>query len=85
MKYLSIFLTGFVQVFFVSVNTYFIAKEKYYGVFIAAFIISIIWSYNVKRIAFGSNLDRFLYAFGAAIGSIFGLWISAIILKKPLL
>ena len=37
-------LTGFVQVYFVSVNTYFLAHEMYAGVLIAAFIISLVWS-----------------------------------------
>ena len=69
----STFLTGFVQVYFVSVNTYFLAKEYYVGVFFGAFMINIIWSFNVRRVAFGSMMDRFLYALGAAIGSVIGL------------
>jgi hypothetical protein len=75
-----LFTTGFIQVYFVAVNTYFIANEKYIGVLVAAFLISLIWSFNVKRVAFGTIKDRVVYALGAAIGSVAGLgsseWLS---------
>lgn len=73
---MKLFITGFIQVFFVAANTYFIAQVNYGAVFMAAFLISIVWSYNIKRIAFGSTLDRFVYAFGAACGSCAGLLFS---------
>ncbi len=75
----SLFSTGFIQVYFVAVNTYFIANEMYLGVLIAAFIISLIWSFNVKKVAFGSTTDRVVYAFGATCGSLVGLWSSSFI------
>jgi hypothetical protein len=75
----SLFSTGFIQVYFVAVNTYFIANEMYLGVLIAAFMISLIWSFNVKKVAFGSTTDRVVYAFGAACGSFVGLWSSSFI------
>lgn len=76
---LSLFLTGFVQVFFVSVNTYFLANETYVGVFFAAFMISLIWSFNVKKVAFGSLADRIIYSLGATAGSLIGLLSSSFI------
>ena len=75
----TLFSTGFIQVYFVSVNTYFLAKEIYLGVFVAAFMISLIWSFNVKRVAFGSTYDRVVYALGATLGSMLGLWSSSFI------
>lgn len=75
----SLFSTGFIQVYFVAVNTYFIANEMYLGVLIAAFMISLIWSFNVKKIAFGSLSDRVVYALGATCGSLVGLWSSSFI------
>lgn len=66
MEKLRLPLTGFVQVYFVSVNTYFLAHEIYAGVLIAAFIISLVWSFNVKKVAFGTWPDRLMYAGGAA-------------------
>jgi membrane associated rhomboid family serine protease len=44
-------------------------------------MISFIWSWNVKKIAFGTISDRIVYASGAAFGSIVGLLISTLILK----
>jgi hypothetical protein len=78
---LSLITTGFIQVYFVSVNTYFLAKEIEIGVLIAAFMISLIWSYNVKRVAFGSIQDRLSYAAGASIGSYLGLKTSSFLVS----
>jgi hypothetical protein len=75
----SLFITGFIQVYFVAVNTYFIANEMYLGVLIASFMISLIWSFNVKKVAFGSTNDRLIYAIGASLGSLIGLWSSSFI------
>jgi hypothetical protein len=76
-----LFITGFLQVFFVAWNTYNIAHEKYIGCIIIGFFISLTWSFNVKKIAFGSFLDRIKYCFGAAIGSLSGLLIAMIIYR----
>lgn len=73
---LTLFVTGFMQVFFVAMNTYFIATKNVYGTGIAGFIISLIWSFNVKKIAFGGVFDRVVYAIGAAVGSLIGLLVS---------
>jgi hypothetical protein len=77
---MKLFLTGFLQVFFVACNTYFISKSFFIGVFICGLIISLIWSWNVKKIVFGTFNDRIIYAFGAAFGSLLGLIISKLIL-----
>jgi len=78
---IKLFTTGFIQVFFVAVNTYFLSKIFYVGVFFCGFMISLIWSWNVKKVAFGTTSDRIVYALGAAFGSIIGLLISTLILK----
>jgi len=77
MKKYYLWFTGFIQVYFVAVNTYFLAKEMYVGVLFASFMISLIWSFNVKRVAFGSRWDRVVYALGAMSGSVMGLWSSS--------
>lgn len=74
--YRSLFFTGMIQVFFVALNTYFLANTLYTGVMISSFMISMIWSYNVKRIAFGEFSHRMVYALGATLGSIGGLWLA---------
>lgn len=73
---IQLIITGFLQVFFVSVNTYFLAKENYAGVIIASFMISFIWTLNVKKVAFGNWNDRIIYSLSAMGGSLFGLWFS---------
>ena len=60
--------TGFLQVVFVSMNTIFITERLWLLLVLTSFCISFLWSGNVKRIAFGDNLDRLIYSTGAAIG-----------------
>lgn len=81
---MKLFLTGFLQVFFVAVNTYFITKGFYIGVVIVSFIISFIWSHNVKKIVFGSFKDRVIYSAGAAFGGLSGVIMSEFILNLQL-
>lgn len=76
---MKLFATGFIQVFFVAVNTYFLAHQVYLGVLIASFMISLVWSFNVKKIAFGGKADRIIYALGASVGAVAGLASSAFI------
>lgn len=70
-------LTGFVQVVFVAMNTVFISQTELVANFLTAFAISFIWTWNVKRVAFGDNGDRWAYAIGAAIGSVTGTVIAS--------
>jgi hypothetical protein len=69
----QLFATGASQVFFVSLNTFFLSKELYVPVFASSFLISMIWSFNVRRVAFGSMRDRVSYSLGAACGAVLGL------------
>lgn len=77
--YLLLFLTGIVQVVFVAINSYQIAHEKWTGSVVVAFLISAIWSWNVKKIAFGGWLDRLVYAAGASCGCLLGMLITKIL------
>jgi hypothetical protein len=73
---IQLFGTGMLQVFFVAINTVFLSKSIYLGVGFAAFMISMVWSYNVKKVVFGTLTDRVAYAAGASAGSLFGLYTS---------
>lgn len=75
----QLFFTGFLQVFFVAINTYFITKQFYAGVFATSFVISFIWSFNVRKVAFGSMKDRITYSLGASIGGLSGLALASFI------
>lgn len=77
---LQLFATGLLQVFFVAINTVFLSKSLYLGVGLAAFMISMVWSYNVKKVVFGTTANRVAYATGASAGSLLGLFISEYLL-----
>ena len=79
--HLSVFLSGGVQVFLVSVNVYQIANEKYLGAIIVGFLISAVWTLNVRAAAFGTIWQRLSYCLGAATGTALGLTITQIIYK----
>jgi hypothetical protein len=74
--------TGFLQVFFVALNTVFLSRGYIVGIVIAGFLISFLWAFNVKRVAFGSMGDRVLYATGAAAGSIGGYYVASVMLSR---
>lgn len=77
---MKLFLTSFLQVFFVSVNTVLLAKGYIAGVFFAAFTISFLWCFNVSKVSVSKLQQKFVYAFGAAFGSVFGLLFTQMIL-----
>jgi hypothetical protein len=81
MSRLLLLITGFIQVYFVSINTCFLAQGMYAGVIVAAFIISLIWTFNVKSVAFGTNVDRLIYASGASAGSVTALYTSHFVIS----
>lgn len=74
-------LTGFVQVYFVAVNTVFLSRAMYSGVVVAAFLVSFVWSFNVKKVAFGTTADRVIYSVGAMTGSVVGLATSDFLIR----
>ena len=76
---IKLFLSGVLQVLLVAANTYQIAHKKWIGCFIVGFLISFVWSFNVKRIAFGKTWERVIYASGAAVGTVLGLALSTYI------
>ena len=74
MDRIKLFTTGFTQVFLVVLNTYFITREFLFGILACGFLISFVWSHNVKKVAFGSELDRIIYSLGAMTGSILAFY-----------
>jgi hypothetical protein len=73
MKSFKLFLTAFVQVYLVAINTICLAHSVWVGVAIMSFFISFTWTYNVSKIAIGAMRDRIIYSAGAMLGSICGL------------
>ena len=75
----KLFLTGFVQVLFVAMSTVFISKRIWIGVAVSGFCISYLWSHNVKKVAFGREIDRITYAAGAMVGSLTGCYCASFV------
>lgn len=78
---LRLFLTGFIQVFLIAGNTYFISKVYYLGALIFGFLISYVWVYIVQKAGKANNLERIIYSLGTACGSVAGLFFSSTLLK----
>ncbi len=72
----ALFLTALVQVTFVAMNVTFIAHQRIVPMLMTGFMISLIWTINVKRVALGGWLDRITYATGALVGTGLGYLIS---------
>lgn len=72
----ELFLTALMQVAFVAMNITFISKGLIIYMVVTGFLISLIWTFNVKKVAFGGWYDRFAYALGAATGTLAGYELS---------
>ena len=78
---MKLFLTGFVQVALVTFQTWLIAKNQILFIFPVAFLISLTWTFNVKKTAFGNTKERIIYSLGASSGALVGMLIGNLILK----
>lgn len=72
-KMIKNFISGFLQMVLVPINTYLIIKDNYIGVFVCAFIMCSVWIYNVKNAVMNSLIEKIIYCFGASFGAIMGL------------
>jgi len=69
------FFTSFFQIGLVAVNTLLISKQLYIGVFIVSFLISLLWTFNVSKIALSDLRQKIIYSTGAGCGALTGLFI----------
>ena len=76
----TLFITGLLQVFCVTIQTWFIARNFLPGIAVVGFLISFIWSFNVKRVAFGGMADRVVYSFGASCGAVAGILVGRVLI-----
>jgi hypothetical protein len=67
------FFQSFFQIGLVSVSTVLITKHLYYGIFVVAFLISLLWTFNVSRIAVSTIKQKLIYSLGAGIGAVCGV------------
>ena len=78
----GLFLTALLQVTFVSMNVVFISGHYIIPMLVTGFLISLIWTLNVKKVAFGTWVDRITYSTGAMCGTGLGFYISHLITDK---
>jgi len=78
-KHLTIFITGFYQVFLVSANIYFISNLIWLGIAICGFGISLLWCINVRKVNLGSKFEQVTYSTGAMFGGLTGVMIAQLI------
>jgi len=71
-------LTGWLQVALVAINTYQMANRHVAGALLVGFLISLVWTFNV-RTALGNWPERLTYCTGAALGAGTGLLITHLI------
>lgn len=72
---MRIFLQSFFQVGLVAVSTILITKGYLIGVFIVSFLISLLWAFNVSRVAISTLNQKLTYSLGAGFGSVTGILI----------
>lgn len=75
MNRIWLFITGFLQLFLIAINTWQIANEKLWTAMIVCFMISLTATLNIKALAFGSWADRLVYCFGSTLGCGAGIWL----------
>lgn len=67
------FFQSFFQIGLVSISTILITKHIYFGIFVVAFLISLLWTFNVSRIAISSIKQKIFYSLGAGTGAVCGV------------
>jgi hypothetical protein len=80
MKNTKIFFTSFTQIGLVAINTVLIAKGYVLGIFLASFTISLLWSFNVSKVALSDFKTKLIYSLGAGLGAVVGYYLINFIL-----
>jgi hypothetical protein len=73
------FFQSFFQVGLVSVSTILITQHLYWGIFVVVFLISLLWTFNVSRIAVSTLNQKLTYSLGAGIGAVCGVLITQLL------
>ena len=73
------FFQSFLQIGLVSVSTILITKHLYYGIFFVAFLISLLWTFNVSRIAISTIKQKLIYSLGAGTGAVCGVLLTQLL------
>lgn len=74
------FLSGYAQVLLVAGSTVFLSAQFASGVLVTGFLISLLWTINVRN-ALAGWPARLAYCIGASFGSLSGMYLSNYILN----
>ena len=66
-------LFGWLQVTLVALNTWQLANGKVLGAFLVGFLISLVWTSNVRSVVKSEMRVRVSYSVGAAMGTVTGI------------
>jgi hypothetical protein len=72
---MKLFFQSFFQIGLVAISTILITKGYLIGIFIVSFLISLLWAFNVSRVAISTLNQKLTYALGAGLGSVAGVLI----------
>ncbi len=78
---IKLFFSAFTHVLLISFNTYLIVKEYYIGVFVLGACVSLVWTFNIKKMSIGTLKERIVYSLGAGTGAVTGLYLSVTFFK----
>jgi hypothetical protein len=70
---MKIFFQAYFQIGLVAISTILITKHYYFGIFIVSALISLLWTYNVSRIAVSTFKQKIFYSIGAGAGAVSGV------------
>ena len=69
---IELFLSALAQVSLVAMNMVFLTTHNLIMLGVTQLLTSLMWTFNVKKIAFGNWIDRIIYASGACAGTLIG-------------
>lgn len=77
---MKIFFQSFFQIGLVAINTFLISRGFLVAVFLVSFLISLLWAFNVSKVAISTLHQKIIYATGAGCGAVAGLLFIKLIL-----
>ena len=76
---MRIFFQSFFQIALVSISTILITKHLYFGIFVVSFLITLLWTFNVSRIAVSTIKQKLIYSLGAGAGAECGVLLTQLL------
>lgn len=74
-RHIELFFIGVGFIAVAAINTWQLAHQRVLDSLIFGFLSALIWSLIIKKIVFAAWVDRIIYAVGAAVGGVIGLYL----------